>query len=189
MKLKERAEETAVERIVACLSAMNRWATIDEFVDALDEADFWDESFHSKVEGQAKKQFIRRMIRKAEDEADWPICANVKIQDAATGVEVRVYKQESLFDVADYAQVCCYHRQAGLRHLGMARGYRDRAELFDQIRAALLGAKKIAQLQAAWSLTNGKKTRLGDELFTQLQTTKDSRKAELLEVARASRQT
>jgi hypothetical protein len=103
MKSKERVEETTVERFVGSLQAVNRWATIDEFVDALDEANFWDEAFYSKVENQAKKQFIRRMIRKANDR---PIWANVKIQDAETGVEVRVYKQESLFDVADYAQVC-----------------------------------------------------------------------------------
>jgi len=60
---------------------------------------------------------------------------------------------------------------------------RERKELFDQIRAALVGAKTIAQLQTGWSLTSGKKTRLGDEFFTQLQSIKDSRKAELLEVA------
>ncbi len=128
MKSKERVEETTVERFVGSLQAVNRWATIDEFVDALDEANFWDEAFYSKVESQAKKQFIRRMIRKAKDETDWPIWANVKIQDAVTGVEVRVYKQESLFDVADYAQVCAYHHQAGLHHFSMARGYKNRAE-------------------------------------------------------------
>ena len=60
---------------------------------------------------------------------------------------------------------------------------RERKDLFDHIRTALLGAKTIAQLQTAWSLTNGKRTRLRDELFTQLLTIKDSRKAELLEVA------
>ena len=60
---------------------------------------------------------------------------------------------------------------------------RERKELFDQIRAALMGAKTIAQLQTAWSLTNGKKTRLGEEFHTQLLVIKDSRKAELLEVA------
>ena len=59
----------------------------------------------------------------------------------------------------------------------------ERKELFDQIRAALLGARAISQLRAAWSLTHGKKTRLGDELFGQLLAIKDSRKAELLEVA------
>ncbi len=53
----------------------------------------------------------------------------------------------------------------------------ERKELFDQIRAGLVAAKTIGQLQTAWSLTSGKKARLGDELFTQLQTIKDSRKA------------
>ena len=60
---------------------------------------------------------------------------------------------------------------------------RERKDLFEQIRSALMTAKTIAQLQTAWSLTNGKKTRIGEELHTQLQTIKDSRKAELLEVA------
>jgi abortive infection bacteriophage resistance protein len=109
MTSKERNEETNLQRFIGCLGGMNRWATIDEFVDALDESNFWDKAFYSKVEAHAKKQFIRRMIRRAKDETDWPIWANVKIQDAATGTEVRVYKQESLFEIADYAQVCTYH--------------------------------------------------------------------------------
>ena len=46
-----------------------------------------------------------------------------------------------------------------------------------------MGAKTIAQLQTAWSLTNGKKTRLGEKFHTQLLAIKDSRKAEILEVA------
>ena len=128
MKSKERSEETNLQRFIGCLGGMNRWASIGEFVDALDEANFWDEAFYSKVEADAKKQFIRRMIRRAKDETDWPIWANVKIQDAATGVEVRVYKQESLFEISDYVQVCGYHRQAGLHHLDMAKGYKERAE-------------------------------------------------------------
>jgi hypothetical protein len=60
---------------------------------------------------------------------------------------------------------------------------RERKKQFDQIRAALVSAKSIQQLQTAWTLINGKKSCLGDELFTQLQKIKDSRKAELLEVA------
>jgi hypothetical protein len=54
---------------------------------------------------------------------------------------------------------------------------RERQDLFDQIETALLCAQSTEQLQTAWSLTNGKKTRLGDDKFTQLQTIKDSRKA------------
>jgi len=74
-------------------------------------------------------------------------------------------------------------RDIAAQEAAQEKAERERRELFDQIRTALLGAKSVQQLQTAWSLTNGKKTRLGDELFTQLQTIKDSRKAELLEVA------
>jgi len=128
MKSKEGNEETNLQRFVNSLSGMNRWATIDEFVDALDEANFWDEAFYSKVEAHAKKQFIRRMIRRAKDETDWPLWASVKVLDAKTGNEARVYKQETLFEISDYVQVCSYHHQVGLHHLGMAKGYRVRAE-------------------------------------------------------------
>ncbi len=128
MKSKNQSEETNLQRFISSLSGMNRWATIDEFVDALDEANFWDEAFYSKVEAHAKKQFIRRMIRRAKDETDWPLWASVKVLDAKTGNEARVYKQETLFEISDYVQVCSYHHQVGLHHLDMAKGYRERAE-------------------------------------------------------------
>ena len=127
MKPKRQIEQTTVQRFIGCLGGINQWATIDKFVDALDEGDFWDETFYMKVEAHAKKQFIRRMLRKAKDETDWPIWANVKIQDAKTGTETHVYKQESLFEVSDYVQVCSYHRQRGLHHLDVADGYKERA--------------------------------------------------------------
>jgi hypothetical protein len=60
---------------------------------------------------------------------------------------------------------------------------RERQTLFDQIENALLCAQTVEQLQTAWSLTNGKKTRLGDDKFTQLQTIKDARKAKFVGAA------
>ena len=123
MKLKEHSEGTVKERFSDCLDGMNRLATIDQFVDALDKANFWDETFYSKVADRVKKQFIRCMIHQTND-----IWASVKIQDPATGIEIRVYKLESMFDVSDYEQICSYHRQVGLHHFNMAHGYRDRAE-------------------------------------------------------------
>jgi hypothetical protein len=74
-------------------------------------------------------------------------------------------------------------RDISAQEAALVRAERERREIFEQIRAALLAAKTLAQLQAAWSRTSGRKPRLGDELFTQLQTIKDSRKAGLLEVA------
>ena len=74
-------------------------------------------------------------------------------------------------------------RDISAQEAAQVRADRERREIFEQIRAALLAAKTLSQLQAAWSRTSGRKPRLGDELFTQLQTIKDSRKAGLLEVA------
>jgi hypothetical protein len=54
--------------------------------------------------------------------------------------------------------------------------------LYDQIRTALVNAKTADELKSAWSLTTGKKGKLGEK-FDQLQTIKDARKTELLEVA------
>ena len=74
-------------------------------------------------------------------------------------------------------------RDISAQEAAQVRAERERREIFEQIRSALLAAKTLAQLQAAWSRTSGRKPRLGDELFSQLQTIKDSRKAGLLEVA------
>jgi len=52
-----------------------------------------------------------------------------------------------------------------------------------RIRDALFSAKSITELQEAWAMTNGKMTRLGEQFIGQLQAIKDSRKAELREVA------
>lgn len=74
-------------------------------------------------------------------------------------------------------------RDVSAQQAAQEKADRERKELFDQIKTALVGAKSKEQLQTAWSLTNGKKTRLGDEFMTQLLAVKDSRKAELWEVA------
>ena len=74
-------------------------------------------------------------------------------------------------------------RDISAQEAAQVRADRARRQVFEQIRTALLAAKTLPQLQAAWSRTSGTKSRLGDELFTQLQTIKDSRKAGLLEVA------
>lgn len=57
---------------------------------------------------------------------------------------------------------------------------RERETLFSQIRTALTNARSLEELKSAWELTKGKKTRLGEELFSQLETAKEARKAEVL---------
>lgn len=56
----------------------------------------------------------------------------------------------------------------------------ERLELYNTIREAIVTAKDAGQLKAAWSLTAGKKSKLGD-YFDQLETLKDGRKAELIQ--------
>jgi len=51
--------------------------------------------------------------------------------------------------------------------------------IFSQIESAIYGARTVDELKAAWSLTSGKKTKLGD-LFEQLEAAKDARKAALV---------
>lgn len=59
----------------------------------------------------------------------------------------------------------------------------ERQAMYEQIRTALLAAKDGAELRAAWDLTKGKKTKLG-EAYEALEALKDGRKAEL--IARAA---
>lgn len=58
--------------------------------------------------------------------------------------------------------------------------HKERDTLFKQIRDALNNARTVDDLKVAWDLTKGKKTKLGD-LFSQLETIKESRKAELMQ--------
>jgi len=56
----------------------------------------------------------------------------------------------------------------------------DRKALSDQIRKALIEATDITTLQAAWSLTKGKKTKLGEESYADLEALKNNRKNDIL---------
>lgn len=63
-----------------------------------------------------------------------------------------------------------------------AKAEAERVALFQQIRSAIEQAENVDQLKAAWSLTSGKKTKLGP-FFEQLATIKDARKAEMIQMA------
>jgi hypothetical protein len=60
------------------------------------------------------------------------------------------------------------------------REAQEKQTIYEQIRTAILTAQTVDALSAAWSLTKGKKTKLGDELFGNLTTAKDTRKNELM---------
>lgn len=56
----------------------------------------------------------------------------------------------------------------------------QRIATYEQIRRAIRFAENIEQLQAAWSLTKGKKTLLGDDLMTNLEASKDAAKLDIM---------
>lgn len=58
------------------------------------------------------------------------------------------------------------------------RAAQERQSLFETIRTAILAAKTVEELNAAWSLTKGKKTKLGDK-YDNLVTAGALRKSEL----------
>jgi len=60
---------------------------------------------------------------------------------------------------------------------------KERETLAAQIKAAMVQAATLDALKAAWSLTNGKKTKLGEDAYGALEALKDARKAELLRAA------
>jgi hypothetical protein len=73
-------------------------------------------------------------------------------------------------------------KDANLQEAAKQRQETEVKGLYEQIRTALVNAKSGDELKSAWSLTNGKKGKLG-ELYDQLMTIKDTRKTELMEVA------
>lgn len=59
----------------------------------------------------------------------------------------------------------------------------ERRAMFEQIHAAINGASSLEGLRSAWDLTRGKKTKLGEDLFGQLEIAKNARKTALVEAA------
>ncbi len=71
-------------------------------------------------------------------------------------------------------------RDAAAQERAVEQAAAERRILFQQIRDALQSATTPDALKAAWSLTSGKKGRLGEDYFEQLVVIKDARKAEIL---------
>jgi thymidine kinase len=71
-------------------------------------------------------------------------------------------------------------RDASAREVRDEQDKNERAELFNTIKTAITRADSIDALKAAWILTSGKKGKLGEDYFTQLETAKEARKSDLM---------
>lgn len=74
-------------------------------------------------------------------------------------------------------------RDAAALEAAAEKAKSEKQSLYEQIRAALLASRTTDELKTAWSLTKGKKGFLGEELHSNLETVKDTRKTELIGVA------
>ena len=117
----------ALERFAQITGNLDGWATIDDIMDVCDSAGFWTDDFLHEAEGKAKKSAIRRLIKSIRGQDGSPEWASVVMTDEA-GEPQRIYKQETLFDVADYRQVVEYHVGRSEYHKETAKGYANRCK-------------------------------------------------------------
>lgn len=107
-------------------------------------------------------------------EIDWP---NYKTIEPVVG-HLNGTQQGKLGNLDDVGE-----HDAAKQEKENERAGADRQGLYNAIRTAILAANNPDALKLAWSLTAGKKGKLGEELFGQLTTIKDTRKEELMGVA------
>lgn len=112
---------------LAAVLSESGWADIDQFYLACKERNVFGAEFYDRAIERAMKAEIRRMLRKGvvRDGAGRTIrVASIVIKDD-NSVERRVYKQETLFDVADCVQVISYWKRHRDRCNDRIRYYRD----------------------------------------------------------------
>lgn len=112
----------AYQRFLEITGNLDGWATIGELVDICDSQGFFSGEFLAEAEGQAKKATIRRLIKQIKGSDNAPEWASV-VTVGEQGKPQRVYKQETLFDIADYQQVVDYHADRARYHKETAKGY------------------------------------------------------------------
>lgn len=102
---------------------------------------------------------------------DWPTYATIEpVVAYLTGT-----KQGKLGTSEETAE-----RDAAMQSAAQEKTTKERESLFKQIREALQNSKTVDDLKTAWTLTTGKKTKLGD-LYEQLATIKEAKKAEMMQ--------
>lgn len=117
----------ALERFVQITGNLDGWASINDILELCDNAGFWSNDFLAESKDKAKKAAIRRLIKSIKGDDGIPEWASVVIADEA-GQPQRIYKQEMLFDVADYRQVVQYHVGRSEYHRETAKGYATRCK-------------------------------------------------------------
>lgn len=100
-----------------------KWGTIDELISAIDEVpEIWARVASSDITTSWKKAQARRLIKTLKNDDGEPLYASI-VQTDENGNEIRVYKQETLFDINDYMQAATYHGKMVIHHAKEASRY------------------------------------------------------------------
>ncbi len=116
-----------IDRLMGILGNCDEFATIDKIMELCDSAGFWSEEFQQAVAVKAKKSELRRLMKRAKHQDGTPVFASIKTANE-DGELVNVYKQETLFDVADYRQVVSYYVTGSNQYAATAKQYAKRCK-------------------------------------------------------------
>lgn len=119
--------KSSAERLGEIARELGGWVDIDTLTDAAisdSEFNFEEGPIARAARGEMKSQ-VRRLIKKLRGADGVPDFASI-IRKNEDGDKVRVYKQETLFDMNDYRQTINYWHQAKKYAGKMEHGYRKR---------------------------------------------------------------
>ena len=109
------------------VSQLQRWGTIQEYVDLCRTHGYFTPAFYAKAVAHMERIHVRRMLRQVTDGRGWPTVANI-VRAGDDGRPERVFMQEELFGPEEYRQVVAYHYGMARHHLFKAQTYRDHAK-------------------------------------------------------------
>jgi hypothetical protein len=109
------------------VSQLQRWGTIQEYVDLCRTQGYFTPAFYAKAVAHMERIHVRRMLRQVTDGYGWPTVANI-VRARDDGRPERVFMQEELFGPEEYRQVVAYHYRMARHHLFKAQTYRDHAK-------------------------------------------------------------
>ncbi|MBX3288391.1 MAG: hypothetical protein KF855_03505 [Acidobacteria bacterium] len=127
MAATKRAMDPTVIELFTKATASTSWGTIDDLYNAVTkDGDLVELLLKGDVSQRVIKQEIRKLIKKVKNpDNNHAAFASVSSTDDE-GNKVTLYKQETLFDTADYEQVVEFHNHRVVHHATEATYFRRR---------------------------------------------------------------
>jgi hypothetical protein len=125
------------------VTKLQRWGTIQEYVDLCRQQGYFTEAFYRKAAAHMERIHVRRRLRQVTDGRGWPTLANI-VRAGDDGRPERVFMQEEFFGPEEYRQVVAYHYSMARHHLFKAQTYRDHAKMRFGLQLPLFGEDESA---------------------------------------------